>query len=446
MDGRATCEEIIMKAVKYVIWGAGEYGRRAFNAVGREYVQAFMDSNPQKAGSLYCGKKIIDFNQFMRDYSKCVILIANKQFEECSKFLEEHNIYTYLKFQNIPNELFSYVGRNDLKQYVLNIVKKDLLYGIKSLSLYSLIVYHWIKEKKMCVQLIIDRRISEQMLELLNYYSVFYVFEDEETNNKPDIIFLCDYVSKKQIKALVYGHNEYCYIFDCSEKIEAYYNPQLENFKNLYNERRCFLIATGPSLVMGDLDLLKRHNEVCISVNGIFKAFDKTKWRPDYYVVSDADFASKNRKIIDSLNISYKLVSDQCVEFWKYEHDNNVIVYHHNASDCCYDFSEDISRVSYAGYTITYICMQIAVYMGFKEIYLLGVDCNYSRGSKNNHFMKEDKPDNMNHNEDKMLLAYQSARQYADEHDIKIYNATRGGMLEVFERVDFDRLFEDKER
>ena len=220
----------------------------------------------------------------------------------------------------------------------------------------------------------------------------------------------------------------------------------MENFKNLYNERRCFLIATGPSLVMGDLDLLKRHNEVCISVNGIFKAFDKTKWRPDYYVVSDADFASKNRKIIDSLNISYKLVSDQCVEFWKYEHDNNVIVYHHNASDCCYDFSEDISRVSYAGYTITYICMQIAVYMGFKEIYLLGVDCNYSRGSQNNHFMKEDKPDNMNHNEDKMLLAYQSARQYADEHDIKIYNATRGGMLEVFERVDFDRLFEDKER
>lgn len=137
-----------MKAVKYVIWGAGEYGRRAFNAVGKEYVEAFMDSNPQKAGSLYCDKKIIDFNQFIRDYSKCLILIANKQFGECCEFLEEHNIYTYIKFQNIPNELFSYVGRNELKQYVLNIVKKDLLYGIKGLSLYSLIVYYWIKEKK----------------------------------------------------------------------------------------------------------------------------------------------------------------------------------------------------------------------------------------------------------------------------------------------------------
>lgn len=435
-----------MKAVKYVIWGAGEYGRRAFNAVGKEYVEAFMDSNPQKAGSLYCDKKIIDFNQFIRDYSKCLILIANKQFGECCEFLEEHNIYTYIKFQNIPNELFSYVGRNELKQYVLNIVKKDLLYGIKGLSLYSLIVYYWIKEKKICVQLIINRKISKQVLELLDLYNVSYVFEDEETNNKSDIIFLCDYVSKNKIKTLLFGHKEYCYIFDCSEKIDAYYNPQLVCFKNLYDGRRCFLVATGPSLVMEDLDLLKRNNEICISVNGIFKAFDKTKWRPDYYIVSDADFALENRKIIDSLKISHKLVSDQCVEFWKYEHDSNVIVYHHNASDCCYDFSEDISRVSYAGYTITYICMQIAVYMGFKEIYLLGVDCNYSKGSQKNHFMKEDKPDHMNHNEDKMLLAYRSARQYANEHDIKIYNATRGGMLEVFERVDFDSLFEDKER
>lgn len=43
MVGRVICKEIIMKAVKYVIWGAGEYGKRAFNAVGKEHVEAFMD-------------------------------------------------------------------------------------------------------------------------------------------------------------------------------------------------------------------------------------------------------------------------------------------------------------------------------------------------------------------------------------------------------------------
>lgn len=42
---------------------------------------------------------------------------------------------------------------------------------------------------------------------------------------------------------------------------------------------------------------------------------------------------------------------------------------------------------------------------------------------------------------DHQFWNYQAARRYAETHGIKIYNATRGGELEVFERVDFDSLF-----
>ena len=42
---------------------------------------------------------------------------------------------------------------------------------------------------------------------------------------------------------------------------------------------------------------------------------------------------------------------------------------------------------------------------------------------------------------DMQLAAYQKAKTYADTHNIKIYNATRGGKLEVFQRVEFDSLF-----
>ena len=55
-----------------------------------------------------------------------------------------------------------------------------------------------------------------------------------------------------------------------------------------------------------------------------------------------------------------------------------------------------------------------------------------------------------NYNEDKEKLeipnlddstkAYIAARKYCDKHNIKIYNATRGGKLEVFERVNFDEI------
>lgn len=88
--------------------------------------------------------------------------------------------------------------------------------------------------------------------------------------------------------------------------------------------------------------------------------------------------------------------------------------------------------------------------MGFKEIYLLGVDHNYSvekapdgriisHGAKKDHFSDDDKVANIPE-VFKSALSYEAAEKYAKTHGIKIYNATRGGKLETFERVDFDTI------
>ena len=39
------------------------------------------------------------------------------------------------------------------------------------------------------------------------------------------------------------------------------------------------------------------------------------------------------------------------------------------------------------------------------------------------------------------MLGYEAAKKYAEMNEIKIYNATRGGKLEVFQRVEFESLF-----
>ena len=39
-----------------------------------------------------------------------------------------------------------------------------------------------------------------------------------------------------------------------------------------------------------------------------------------------------------------------------------------------------------------------------------------------------------------MTRAYISAEKYSREHGFRIFNATRGGKLEVFERVNFDTI------
>ena len=98
------------------------------------------------------------------------------------------------------------------------------------------------------------------------------------------------------------------------------------------------------------------------------------------------------------------------------------------------------------------MCLQFAVYMGFSEIYLLGVDHQYSiemnpdgtmkkTEGVQDHFANDDICTNVPQTY-KSTLSYYAARKYADLHGVKIYNATRGGKLNAFERVDFDKLFD----
>jgi hypothetical protein len=63
----------------------------------------------------------------------------------------------------------------------------------------------------------------------------------------------------------------------------------------------------------------------------------------------------------------------------------------------------------------------------------------------NGHFYEQSKLPAYNAQCDIIDSAYEAAERYAKEHGIKIFNATRGGRLETFERVDFDDLFKNQE-
>ena len=88
--------------------------------------------------------------------------------------------------------------------------------------------------------------------------------------------------------------------------------------------------------------------------------------------------------------------------------------------------------------------IQLAAYMGFNEIYLLGVDCNYKQERKrfidNGHFVEV--PGEL---EMRMTAGFKAAKQYIDKHNgLKIYNCTRGGMLEVFKRKNLEDVLKEK--
>ena len=217
---------------------------------------------------------------------------------------------------------------------------------------------------------------------------------------------------------------------------------KLQQYAGIHEGERCFIVCTGPSLTLEDVEKLR--DEYTFSMNSIVKFFPKTLWRPTYYAIEDKDvYISLEDELLryQSDNwFSADLVIDDThakVDFIPYPLDllNHSAGLHLTPK---FRFSNNAYAIVYGGFTVTFSIIQIAVYMGFKEIYLLGCDCNYS--GKKKHFEDYGVPVFLSTVEQKMTKAYQVAREYCDAHGIKIYNATRGGKLEVFERVDFDEL------
>lgn len=237
---------------------------------------------------------------------------------------------------------------------------------------------------------------------------------------------------------------------------------EIRKLENIHFGERCFIIGNGPSLVPQDLDRLK--NEVTFASNRIFYIFNTTNWRPSYYCCFDNEIAVNEIEGIKKAGVYPKFLSSRSAKLGRTHEDNIYYLvfygkFHISPTQCEMNtLSEDISKYMTYSPTVTVNMIEMAIYMGFKEIYLLGVDHNYmsqvdgkgkihhNDGVKSNHFAGVEElrgNGNVAHvvfNPDTSTEAYVLARQYAKDRNVKIYNATRGGKLEVFERVDFDEL------
>ncbi len=230
--------------------------------------------------------------------------------------------------------------------------------------------------------------------------------------------------------------------------------PDIANMRNMYTGQRCFVIGNGPSLTPQDVSRLK--NDITFGSNRIYKMFDKTDWRPTYYCAQDTEVIKQDVDVINKIK-SRKLIG--IVGSVKYPKIDNALFIKLILKEFYPQlplFSDNAVDGVYEGLTVTYFSLQMAIYMGFKEIYLLGVDHCFPKmidengqyvetDMKNAHFSPDDKVyGNGTISIHKTTLAYKKAKEYADAHGIKIYNATRGGRLEVFERVNFDDLFNEE--
>ena len=235
-------------------------------------------------------------------------------------------------------------------------------------------------------------------------------------------------------------------------------DPYIDSLKDLYTGQKIFIVATGPSLTLEDLELLKEHNAITISINGIFNTFDKTSWRPDYYIMDDYwvfDIYKKKYPDVNLYNIGIKgtVFVDKAKERIPYKPDNNhtgfvkVCYYDHWWTHYSkkYNYNRDIRYGVFDFYTVTNSAITLADYMGAKEIYLLGVDCNYSSSIKHvgeqESKMSDDDIKNALDTENGMIMGYKKIKEFIGDK-VCIYNATRGGKLEVFPRKSLEEALD----
>lgn len=229
-------------------------------------------------------------------------------------------------------------------------------------------------------------------------------------------------------------------------KKDAKFN-KIKSLKNSYKDRRCFVIATGPSLTITDLE--KLNNEITFSMNSICKLFSQTEWRPTFYGIQDSLVFSKMKNDILNYKNDFKNIFIPKGLLCKELKNDNVVVFPFNPFYHMYDmkndvyyslFSDNSYEIVYDGYTITYSLIQIAIYLGFSEIYLLGVDCDYS--SEKKHVVESGYIDkNAHKNNEKMITSYKELKKYIEnENRVRVINCTRGGKLDLFPRKTIEEV------
>ena len=239
------------------------------------------------------------------------------------------------------------------------------------------------------------------------------------------------------------------------EKTKA--GRSLMQYKNKHKGESCFILGNGPSLCAADLEALQDAGVVTFGTNRIYNIFPDTYWRPTYYACEDEQILKGKEREVEEIPTKAKFIPAELC--WYHGVNLKEADYYHIVYDAeslnPWGFSLDIAKGIGCRGTVTFTCMQIAVYMGFAKIYLLGVDHNYqvtididgnvvTDPTAKDYFCEqydEDIKETAVHDMGQNTRAYLGAKGYLEAHPGSvIYNATRGGKLEVFERADLDEV------
>ena len=217
------------------------------------------------------------------------------------------------------------------------------------------------------------------------------------------------------------------------------------------------IIGNGPSVRLNDLN--KIANFPCLAANRFHLSYHDHNLRPLATFCIDPQVVDDHISDIQSSCMSPIYVPRQFA--WRVFKKTGlkaaaIRYFPFDRGDKPLRFSTQFSHFTGNGASVVYTAIQYAAAQQLKDIYLYGIDHNFHikkidgdgmviDQGEDNHFIKGYRipagkwfPPDM----DRIENAFRLARHECEKLGINIWNATRGGALEIFNRIDFDNACE----
>ena len=244
------------------------------------------------------------------------------------------------------------------------------------------------------------------------------------------------------------------------------YMKKNSELKGIYNGRRGFLVANGPSINKQNLKPLK--NEITFFVNRSFLHEDYSYIKPTFHVIVDNKLATgewdinfldiiieKNPDVTFLLNSKWYHLE----KFQPYKKDSRFTIYWVDMRLFTTPFDKyrriDLTKITY-GAAVTGVAKMSMVYMGMKEIYFLGKDGNglcYDLIGLDSHFYGVNPENRTKSITDIYKDLYSMSlsiknwtyfSKYCKRIGVNVYNCTDGGIFDMFERKKYEDVIREK--
>jgi hypothetical protein len=227
---------------------------------------------------------------------------------------------------------------------------------------------------------------------------------------------------------------------------------RLAALKDIHKGKRAFVIANGPSLKQTDMRKLR--NEYTFGMNRIYLMFPELGFSTTYLTVVNDLVIEQTAKDLSSLSLPKFLAWRSRRHFSKSLPISQLPTFLYT-SYTGPRFSTDVRGRVWEGATVTNVTLQLAYHMGFGQVILIGADHNYTTTGKPNTTVTS-QGDDPNHFSPSYFgkgfrwqlpdletseVGYAMARDAYQKVGREILDATIGGKLTIFPKMDYNSLF-----